>query len=290
MTMSASTSSADNAVVPARLSAWRFGSGVQVNMRRGDWRTACYRELAARYYDHCGPRETFPDGRAWFMPLFAKHLKLKLETSSDALRLRILGRREGPAATIELERLRQALTDADLEALEKQTLAEKPAEEKKTASPEKDDALALLGESKGKAESFVYMYLDKSPTDLKQADLLDAVIYIGMGRGGRLWEHLAEADDPNTRETPKVAAIRRLWAAGSGPRIVRVFVGLTDEQAKWVETALIKSGSFKNLANDRKSSTRKPIDARVAPLLLQALARHLSSLRDVPAVVRVSGI
>lgn len=84
-------------------------------------------------------------------------------------------------------------------------------------------------------KSYVYVYTD--PRSGKP-------FYVGRGKGGRLFSHLA-----GESETDKIATIRAIRKAGKEPRIDILRYGLTDAEAALVEAAAIDLIGLSRLTN-----------------------------------------
>jgi hypothetical protein len=91
------------------------------------------------------------------------------------------------------------------------------------------------------------MYLRSKPaTPCTWSDLAPRILYIGKGRGDRVWQHAIEADaandapDCDQKTSDKVREIRALWANASGPIACRLFGDMGDKEAYSMEDLLVR--------------------------------------------------
>jgi hypothetical protein len=105
--------------------------------------------------------------------------------------------------------------------------------------------------------SYVYLYFEpNNPT---------YPFYIGKGVGDRVFDHLFEADD-QTRDGKKVRKIREIWSRNEDVNIVIHRYGMTDTEAKNVESALIDvyPASMNEVAGNESSRGVLPVSEIVA--------------------------
>lgn len=82
---------------------------------------------------------------------------------------------------------------------------------------------------------YVYLYVDPRTSQ---------PFYVGKGTGNRVFSHLSDKS-----ESPKVAAIAEITAAGEKPRIELLAFGLDEKTAFKLEAAAIDLIGFENLTN-----------------------------------------
>jgi hypothetical protein len=127
---------------------------------------------------------------------------------------------------------------------------------------------ALQADAYLSRDYYVYMYLRSKPaTPCTWTDLAPRILYIGKGRGDRVWQHAIEADAANDspncdhKTSDKVREIRALWAiigvsasastsasasastsasTGAGPIACRLFGDMGDKEAYSMEDLLVR--------------------------------------------------
>lgn len=91
---------------------------------------------------------------------------------------------------------------------------------------------------------YVYAYLDpREPGQFTTENLsfLCKPFYIGKGKAGRMYDHLKDARPTRKfKNSHKLNTIRQIFAQGMQPVIMKLYEGLTEDEAVLLEETLIK--------------------------------------------------
>ncbi len=123
-------------------------------------------------------------------------------------------------------------------------------------------------------KNYVYIYRDP---------ITGFVFYVGRGKGNRCFAHLKD-----TRESRKVAVIKRLRDSGTLPIIDILASGLSESQAKLVEASVIDLVGLNVLTNDVRGD-HGSTDGRVsARSIFEAQEARKVQVRDKTILIRIN--